>query len=344
MEKTSVEPDTENDDAGLARVVLAVMEAHRARTAEPGAQSPQLPLSAPETMRPTEDQLASVDSPATSLLSRTAILADPSDPCVLPQADSPSLAFDTRPLRASGGGPFFSSVGRTKEAMEKTSVESDTNADDAKLSRADQLGRNILALMEVHRARIAVPDAVSPQLPPWARKGAPPTEDQLAIVGSPATALTSGTTAILADQPNWRVGKYFFGVGSVVAALLIVIASKLGSPSDGPFGGSSGQPGVASHNPGTSVGPSALVSDGIITSLGGGSIGGELSGQSSQSRSGTSIGSSAVIRSNAVIPVSHASLAEPDKPGISQGAQLSTKISYRPKRKSVKARPKRFRR
>src|SRR5262245_23905555 len=171
MEKTSVEPVAETDDAGLARVVLAVMEAHRARTAEPGAQSPQLPLSAPEGMPPTEDQLASVDSPATSLASgTTAILADQS---VLPQADSPPLASGTtiladepEPSVLPVGGQFFLRSGRTQEAMEKTSVEPDAETDDAKLSRADQIGRNILALMEAHRARTAVPDAASPQLPP----------------------------------------------------------------------------------------------------------------------------------------------------------------------------------
>lgn len=91
MKKASVERDAETDDAGLGRVVLALMEAHRARTAEPGAEPPAPPLSAREG--PTEDQSAFVDSRGTDLSIRVPTNAPPRMPTGI---GGPNIEFPSR--------------------------------------------------------------------------------------------------------------------------------------------------------------------------------------------------------------------------------------------------------
>lgn len=214
------------------------------------------------------------------------------------------------------------------------------------------LSSGITAILADQPDLSMLPQTASPSLAPRNTTVLADRPDLSVLPQTDSPALGSGTTTTL--RTKRPVGKYFFGVGSALTALLIVIAYELGSPSDGPFKGSSEKTGVASHNPSTSVGPSALVSAGIVTNSGDRSIdlldGGELTNHSSQPQSETSIGSDEVIRPKAMVPVPRprpAASAVPDERGIgnaSQSAQSPTTISHRPKRKSVKARPKRFRR
>lgn len=188
MKKASVERDANTDDDQLSRAdelgrnILALMEAHRARTAVPGAASPQLP-------------------------------ASPAVPAAAPSQLPPPLARKGVPPTEGQPAPVGS---RRTDLSDRVSPDAPSRMPDAKTDD-DQLGRNIYALMEAHRARTAEPGAASPQLPlspavrgaasshppPWlavsgaasprlppsARNGAPPTEGQPAPVSSRRTDL-----------------------------------------------------------------------------------------------------------------------------------------------------------
>src|SRR5262245_63056826 len=90
--------------------------------------------------------------------------------------------------------------------MNKASVERDANTDDDKLSLADQLGRNIIALMEAHRARTAVPDVASPQPPlspaaPGAASPQPPPSPAVPRAASPQPPPSPAAPGAASPQP-----------------------------------------------------------------------------------------------------------------------------------------------
>jgi hypothetical protein len=119
MKKASVVRDAETDDAGLGRVVLALMEAHRARTADPGAESPQLLPSAREGTPPTGHEPASVDSRAIDLSDRVSPDALPRMPMGI---GGPNIEFPSRLRPGQHDGHFAINEPRIRSSPESDVV------------------------------------------------------------------------------------------------------------------------------------------------------------------------------------------------------------------------------
>lgn len=119
MKKASVESDAETDDSRLGRAVLALMEAHRARTAEPSAPSPQLAPPAGEEAPPTQAPPASADSLATDLSDR----ASPDPPPRLPLGvGGPNIEFPPRLEPRQFDSSFAINEARTRSSPESDVV------------------------------------------------------------------------------------------------------------------------------------------------------------------------------------------------------------------------------